>query len=169
MNRRQERTLERWLRYERAGDDVRAEQAFRRLLAGLPPVEVPAGFAERVLRAGGVRARRIGVPSWVWQSAFGVWSVSSFVVAAAAGGFAVDLARSPEVVGLGSRALVGLSRFGAEMATALGALWRAGQAVAEVVSGPTMLAIVVVCALSSLASLRALASVMASERSSRHA
>jgi hypothetical protein len=145
----------------------------RSLVAGLPPVAVPPGFADRVLRAsgvlGGVRSRRLDVPAWAWQTAFGVWMISSFLVAAGAAGFAGDLARSREIVGLGSRALVGLSRFGAELATAFGALWRAGQAVAEVVSGPTMLALVVVCALSSLASLRALASLMASDRSSRHA
>jgi hypothetical protein len=173
MNRRQKRALERWLHHERSGDDVHAERALSRLLAGLPPVAVPAGFAERVLRAGGfgVRGRRprLGVPAWVWQTAFGVWLVSSFLVAAGAIGFASDVARSRQIVGLGSRVLVELSRFGAELATAVGALWRAGQAVANVLSGPTMLALVVVCALSSLVSLRALASLMASERSSRHA
>lgn len=169
MNRDHQNALKHWLRHERAGDDARAEEALGALLTALPPVEVPARFADRVLRASDVVRRRFRVPTWVWQTAFGVWLISSFMVATGAAGFAFDLARSREIVGVGSRLVVALSRLGAELNTALRALWRAGQAVADLLSGPTMLALVMVCALLSLASLRALASVMASERSSRHA
>ena len=172
MNRKLDRTLNRWLRHERSGDDERAENELRRLLTALPPTTVPAGFAERVLAGSGVavpgRSRR-WIQPWIWRTAFGFWLVSGFLVAAVAAGFAVDLARSGQWVGLGSKTLVALSHLGTNVLAALGGMWKAAQAVSAFLSGPTTFLLVLACALASLLAWSALSSVMASERSPHHA
>ncbi len=164
-------TFERWLRYESAGDDPRAEEALGELLRGLPAASVPAGFATRVLSEAGLRrgARRplIRVPGWVWQTAFGVWLVSSFMLALGATGFAVDLARSGQALELGTRLVVALSRVGADVITVVGVLLRAGTAISSALSAPGVLALVLACALASLTALGALKPLLISERS-RH-
>lgn len=163
--------LGRWLRHERAGDEARAEAALGKLLSGLPAPQVPHGFASRVLAASGIefapRRRLARVPDWVWQTAFGVWLVSGFLVAVGAGGFAVDLARSGQAVDLLTRLVVALSRFGADLLTVLGGLVRAGAAISNAFSGPGTLVLVLACALASLAALGALQPLLSSERS-RH-
>ncbi|MDH3403145.1 MAG: hypothetical protein OES32_15210 [Acidobacteriota bacterium] len=172
MNRKLDKTLNRWLRFERAGDGRRAERELHRLLTALPPASVPAGFADRVLAASGVPVRgrsRRGVRPWIWRTAFGCWVVSGFLAAAVAVGFAADLARSGQLVALGSKLVVGLGRLGTETLAAVGGLWRAAEAVSAALSGPATLLLVLACALSSLMALRALHSVMALEGSSRHA
>jgi hypothetical protein len=172
MNRKLDRTMHRWLRYERGGDDERAENELRRLLTALPSATVPAGFAERVLAGSGVavsgRARR-RIQPWIWRAAFGFWLVSGFLAAAVAAGFAVDLARSGQWVGLGSKTVVALSHLGTDVLAALGGMWKAAQAVSVFLSGPTTLLLVLACALASLLAWGALSSVMASERSPHHA
>ncbi len=171
MNRKLERTLQRWLRYERGGEDERAEKELRRLLTALPPAPVPAGFAQRVLIGSGVAAEprsRREIQPWIWRAAFGFWLVSGFLAAALATGFAVDLARSGQWVGLGSRTVVALSRIGTDVLTALAGVRKAADAVSAVL-GPTTLLLVLACALASLLALGALSSVIASERSPSHA
>ena len=105
---------------------------------------------------------------WIWQGAFGVWLVSSFVAAIGAIGFASALSRAGLIVGLGSRAMIALTRLGAEIGTAMKALLRAGEAVAAAFSGPETLVLVLGCALASLMALGALSSLLAAERSTRH-
>ncbi|MCZ6507487.1 MAG: hypothetical protein O7A98_07315 [Acidobacteria bacterium] len=172
MNRRLDRTLTRWLRHERAGDDPEAEKALGELLRSLPSASVPAGFADRVLRASGVPLAGsrpwFAARPWIWQGAFGVWLVSSFVAAIGAIGFASALSRAGLIVGLGSRAMIALTRLGAEIGTAMKALLRAGEAVAAAFSGPETLVLVLGCALASLMALGALSSLLAAERSTRH-
>jgi hypothetical protein len=172
MNRRLNETLGRWLRHERVGDDKEAETALSELLTALSTVEVPAGFADRVLTASGVAT---AVPRtwfkakpWIWRSVFGVWAVTSFLAVVAVAGFLVDLSRSSQSVELASRLVVGLSRFGAELMIAVNGLLRAAAAVSAAFSGPATLAVVLACAFASLMALRALTSLLESERSSRH-
>lgn len=173
-NPRLQGTYERWLRHESAGDDARAEEALGELLGSLPATRVPAGFASRVLAASGLefRARQAGVrglrvPGWIWQTAFGVWLVSSFLVAVGATGFAFDLVRSGQALELGTRLVVVLSRLGADVITVIGGLLRAGTAISAALSGPGVLALVLACALASLTALGALKPLLTSERS-RH-
>lgn len=172
MNRQLDRTMSRWLRYERSGDDERAEKELHTLLTALPPTTVPAGFAERVLAGSGVavtgRSRR-RIQPWIWRLAFGFWLVSGFLAVVVAAGFAVDLARSGQWVGLGSRVVVALSHLGTDVLAALGGIWKAALAVSVVLTSPTTLLLVLACALASLLALAALSSVMASERSPHHA
>jgi hypothetical protein len=172
MNRRPDRTLTRWLRHERAGDDVEAEEALGELLRSLPSVSVPAGFADRVLRASGVQLAGgrswFATRPWIWQGAFGIWLVTSFLTAVGAIGFASELGRSGLIVGWTSRAMIGLSRLGAEIGTAIKGLLRAGEAVAVACSGPETLVLMLGCALASLMAIGALSSLLVSERSRRH-
>ena len=172
MNRKLDRTLERWLRSERAGDDAKAEKELYRLLSASSAVSVPEGFANRVLAGAGVlgssKARGVVRP-WIWRAAFAFWLVSGFLAAALTAGFVVDLARSGQLIGLGSRMAVGLGRLGSDVFVALGGLWRAAQGVAAAVSGPATLLLVLACAVASLTALRGLSWLMASERSPGHA
>jgi len=172
MNRRLDRRVTRWLRHERASEDPEAEKALGALLRSLPSASVPAGFADRVLRASGVplfgTKPWFAARPWMWRGAFGVWLVTSFLAAVSAIGFASDLSRSGLVIGLGSRAMIGLSRLGAEIGTAIRGLLRAGEAVATACSGPETLALVLGCAFASLMAIGALNSLLASERSTRH-
>jgi len=173
MNRVNDRTLSRWLRYEQLGDDVRAERILGELMSSLPPATVPTDFADRVLVGSGVvRARRapwFRVQPWVWRTAFATWMVSSFVVVLWFSGFLGDLIRSGQALVLGSRAMIALSRFGAEILTAMSGLLRAGSAVSKALSGPGTLVLVLACALASLLALRALTTLVVSDRSTHHA
>jgi len=170
-NRKLQGTFERWLRYERAGDHGRAEEALGALLTELPPVVASAGFASRVLSSSGLRfaARRAPArtPGWVWKTAFGVWLVSSFLVTIGATGFAVDLARSGQAVDLATRLVVALSRFGADVVTVVTGLLRAGSALSTALSSPGFLILAMICALASLTAVGALKPLLTSERS-RH-
>lgn len=172
MNRRLDKTLTRWLRHERTDDDAEAEKALGELLRSLPSASVSAGFADRVLRASGVPLAGsrpwFEARPWIWQGAFGAWLVTSFLAAVGAIGFVGDLSRSGLIIGLGSRAMIALSRLGAETGMAVKGLLRAGEAIAVALSGPETLALVLACALASLTALGALSSLLASERSIRH-
>lgn len=172
MNRRADKTLTRWLHNEQAGEQSAAEQAFARLMVSLPRENVSSGFADRVLAASGlsllpIRERRL--QPWAWRLAFGVCLVASFLAASGAAGFLGDLMRSGQLVSLGSRLVVAMSRFGAECLLAVNGLFRAGGAVSAAFSGPATLALVFVCAVSSLIAARVLISLVVPDRSIRHA
>lgn len=171
MNPKMERSLVRWLRYESRHDEDGAQEALTEALRGLPVPSLPPGFADRVLAASGLAfatRRQLRVPQWVWQSAFGVWLVTSFLVAMGTAGFAVDLAASGQLVALATRLVVSASHLLVDVATVLGGLLRAGTAVSSAFSGPTILLLVLACGLASLTALGALKPLLSSERSRRH-
>jgi len=169
-NARLERLVASWLRYEAAGDEERAAEALRGALSRLPAELPPSGFADRILAAGGLEVearRRSWIPAWVWQGAFAAWLVSSSLVALKVVGFARDLAASGQVVGLWARFLVASSRMVAEAITLVRGLLRAGEAVSAAFSGPSVLLLLLACALASLTALGALKPLLIPERS-RH-
>lgn len=61
-----------WLAAERAGDEARAESAFAAVMARLPRLAPPAGFADRVLAAVPFVARSAAPAAWGWR-----WAVAA--------------------------------------------------------------------------------------------
>jgi len=69
MNWRRNRELDRWLTAEAAGDDARAESTLVMVLARLPRLAPLPGFADRVLAAAPIAARRAAPVVWAWRYA----------------------------------------------------------------------------------------------------
>jgi hypothetical protein len=64
--------FDRWLTAEAAGDEMRAEAAFVAFFARFPRLAPAADFAERVLAAAPVAARRTAPALWGWR-----WAIAS--------------------------------------------------------------------------------------------
>ncbi len=164
MNRRLYRAVNRWLRAEGA-EAAGSERALRGVFRALPAPPLPAGFAERVLLAAGLRPRAATPLGWRLALA------GALTLAAAA------VATAPTiVVGLIGRITPGdLLRFAAgavvetcqRLAEGL-AVWRAagsiGDTFAEVLSAPWILTVMLAATLLSAGGFRMLYGLLAVER-----
>jgi hypothetical protein len=75
MHRRRTPELEAWLAAEAADDDARAETTLAMVFARLPRLAPLPGFADRVMAAAPVAARRVAPAVWAWR-----WAMAAALV-----------------------------------------------------------------------------------------
>lgn len=169
-------TVRQWLRWENADDPRRAERALREVFASLPPESVPAGFADRLmLRAGMVPASVPAAPSWM--AFWGLRAVVSLCLVLVTLFLLVIPSYLPSLLGIlnpnrateiGVGALMSISH---QLGSGL-VIWRAlsaaGSILSSNLSSPQYLLALGLAALLSIAALRVLHQVIATERSSRY-
>ena len=166
---RRDAEIQHWLTAEAVGDETRAEAAFVAVLAQLPRFAPLPGFAERVLWATPIGARRAAPLVWGWH-----WAI-----AAALGitGVAVSLLPSLRWLPLETPRLSGVLKTGALAAAAVAewlqgglAVWafllRFGRWVAVAIQAPEIAASLVGSAVVGAAGLYTLNHLLTLERRS---
>ena len=157
--------VERWLALERSADDAGSEQALAAVVARLPVVHMPPGFARAVLARAGLApaqpalAVRLAVASGIGLCAVAVMLLPSWFAGGAA------LLGDGGMLELVAGALVGLLRRLGEGIAVWKMLADVGRIVSSALDSPQMLAAVAFCSLISLGAFRVLSSLLAGEPS----
>jgi hypothetical protein len=161
--------LTRWLAAEGEDRPDEAEEALFELMAALPPLSPPAGFADRVLAraAVAVPARAGRSARWTrWVVGLGLLATAlSLVFVPGTLAVVAGLWSFAELFEAGVRTVVDVSLLLTSLLQVGRTVFAVGEALSLALARPGMAALVVVCLLISAAALRFLRDLIARDRS----
>ena len=175
MKRKLRTAFNNWLRYQREGYDLQAEEALAEAFSHLPAETLPAGFASQILAQMGLRAFPSAEPMWrpnwifrlvlsscLFLGAWLVWILPEILPSILA------LASPGRIAEFGLAAMVGTVQRYAEGLVVWGVLADIADTVTVALTSTRALALLASGALMSILAFRTLHGFITSERSSRY-